>query len=127
MKKFGQIVSVFTLLLLFSVTGCIDDNDNQPSRYLELGRFSGAVLIAKGDTIIYNKYFGLADYENVKAFSDTTAFKIGEISELITAGIVRQLAEEGKFKLSDKASKYLPEIKAKLSRNFPCDLTVSIV
>lgn len=85
--------------------------DSLANRYLELNRFSGVILVTKGDMIIYNNSFGLADYENDKPFSNKTSFKIGEISELVTANIIKEMAKNDKFKLSDKISKYIPEIK----------------
>ncbi len=80
-------------------------------RYLELGRFSGTILIAKKDTLLYSNNFGFADYEQNIPFSQETAFKIGEISEVATANIVHDLAESGKINLSEKVSVYLPEIE----------------
>lgn len=86
--------------------------DRLGNRYLELNRFSGVILIAKSDSIIYKENFGLADYEYQKEFSDKTAFKIGEASELITRAIVEEFARKGNLKLNDKISYYIPEIQA---------------
>ncbi len=91
--------------------------DNLAIRYLELNRFSGVILITKGDTTIYNNEFGLADYENDKPFSNKTTFKIGEISELVTSNIIQKMAKNGKFQKSDMVSKYLPEIKSDFTIN----------
>lgn len=86
--------------------------DSLANRYLDLGRFSGVVLVTKGDTIVYGNSFGLADYENNRSFSNKTTFKIGEISELVTANIIKEMAKKEKFKLTDKISNYIPEIKS---------------
>ncbi len=91
--------------------------DSLANRYLELNRFSGVILVTNGDTIIYNTSFGLADYENKVSFSYKTAFKIGEISELVTSNIVREMAKKDKFQLSDKISNYIPEIQSDLTIN----------
>ncbi len=80
-------------------------------RYTALNRFSGTILIAKDTSILYHHHFGLADYENEIPFTDHTAFKIGELSELITSAIIHNMVQEGKLKLSEKVSKYLPKIK----------------
>ncbi|MFW6267719.1 MAG: hypothetical protein ACOC1E_01160 [Marinilabiliaceae bacterium] len=67
MKKFGQIV--FALLWLFSVTGCIDDNDDQPPRYLELGKtaedqYDVPVVITDSETVLrIEEYAGDFDFE----------------------------------------------------------------
>lgn len=91
--------------------------DSLGTRYLELNRFSGVVLAAKGDSIIYHNSFGLADYENQIPFADHTAFKIGEISELITGNIVHQMAENNELQFSDKVSEHLPEIEGDFTVN----------
>lgn len=82
-----------------------------------MGRFSGVVLVTKGDSVIYNNSFGLADYEYNISFSDITSFKIGAISELITAGIIREMAGNGEIDLSAPVSTYLSEIKGDYSIN----------
>ncbi|MGD1889774.1 MAG: serine hydrolase [Cyclobacteriaceae bacterium] len=86
--------------------------DSLAYRYLELGRFSGAIAVAKGESTLYQNYFGLADYENNQSFSDHTAFKIGAVSELVTATIIRQMVNNGKINLTDSVSTYIPEINA---------------
>jgi CubicO group peptidase (beta-lactamase class C family) len=86
--------------------------DSLGNRYLELGRFSGVILINKEDTIIYNQNFGFADYQNNISFSNNTSFKIGKISELISTNILREMAKDNRIQLSDKFSKYIPEINS---------------
>ena len=91
--------------------------DRLANRYLELNRFSGVILVTKDDTIIYNNSFGLANYETKTPFTNNTTFKIGEISELVITNMIRQMAKKDKFKLSDKISKYIPEIKSDFTIN----------
>ncbi len=81
------------------------------NRYHELNRFSGTVLITKDSVTIYNNSFGYADYKNKKRISDQTAFKVGEISELITKDMLYGFVQEGQIKLTDTISTYLPELK----------------
>ena len=72
MKKFEQVVSVFALFLLFSVTGCIDDNDDQPPRYLELGKtaegqYDVPVVITDSEKILrIEEHAGDFDFEYSK-------------------------------------------------------------
>ena len=101
-------ISIFILSLL----SCKKDNnsenetiekskshkiDDLANRYLELNRFSGSILVAKDNRIIYNQSFGLADYENEIPFSSKSAFKIGELTKLITSDILHRLKEEKKI------------------------------
>jgi CubicO group peptidase (beta-lactamase class C family) len=70
---------------------------------------SGAVLIAKGATPIFQKAFGLASREyNVPNRLDTK-FNLGSINKLFTQIAIGQLAEQGKLSLDDKLGKYLPD------------------
>ena len=95
----------------------IEKINSLANRYLELNHFSGVILVTKGDSIIYSNNFGLADYENKIPFSSKTSFKIGKISELIIANIIREIAIKDKFQLSDNISKYIPEIQSNLTIN----------
>lgn len=81
------------------------------NRYLELGRFSGTILIAQNDSIFFNKSYGFADYITVKEFTDSTAFKIGHLSELFTEAIIKDLIEQNLIKSDEKISTYIPQIK----------------
>lgn len=50
----------------------------------------GAVIIAKGDTIIYERYFGVADMSTGERISDSTLFNIASVSKQFTvAGLMR--------------------------------------
>jgi Beta-lactamase class C and other penicillin binding proteins len=71
-----------------------------------------AVLVMKGDDIIFDKGYGIADIETKKAIDGNTFFNIASVSKQFTAVAVLQLAEEGKLSLEDPVSKYFPEFKA---------------
>lgn len=89
--------------------------DDLANRYLELNRFSGSILVAKNNRIIYNQSFGLADYENEIPFSSKSAFKIGELTKLITSDILNRLKEEKKINPTDKISEHFIEIKSDIT------------
>ncbi|WP_029036667.1 DUF3471 domain-containing protein [Salinimicrobium xinjiangense] len=63
-------------------------------RYTELGRFSGSILVAADGEIIYSNFFGKADYESRKLFSESTVFSLGPFSELILNHTCEQLQSE---------------------------------
>ncbi|WP_034230031.1 serine hydrolase domain-containing protein [Aquimarina pacifica] len=87
------------------------------NRYLELNRFSGVILVANENSIIYNNNFGLADYEKKNPFSKNTSFKIGEISEIVITNMIQEMVIKYQIQLSDNISKYFPEIKYDLTLN----------
>lgn len=95
----------------------IDEINSLANRYLELNRFSGTIVVAKDDIIIYNQSFGLADHEKEIPFSTKTAFKIGEITKLITSELIDQLVKEKKILRTDKISEHLPEVESDLTVN----------
>lgn len=72
--------------------------------------FSGSVLVAQNDEIVYKGAFGLADLENgIKNTIDSKYF-IGSITKQFTTVAILQLVEKGTLSLDDKLSKWLPEI-----------------
>ena len=92
-----------------------DRIDSLGDRYLQLHRFSGSILVAKGDEVVYTKSFGFADYEAKTPFSKQTAFKIGQITKLITKDIVYQLIQEEELKSTDRVSKYYAAITSDIT------------
>ncbi len=88
-----------------------DRIDSLANRYLELDRFSGKILIAQDDSIIFDKSYGLADYITIKEFTDSTAFKVGHLSELFTEAIIRDLINQNLIELNEKVATYIPQIK----------------
>ena len=79
--------------------------------FLKDQNFTGSVLIAKGDKVLFSKGYGTCN----KNDSDTTEitpdtrFEIGSISKQITASTVMQLVEKGLLSVDDKLSKFFPD------------------
>ncbi len=72
----------------------------------------GAVaLVARNGKIVYYKAFGMADNESGTALKTDAIFRIASQTKAITSTAVMMLWEEGKFKLDDPISKYIPEFK----------------
>ncbi|MFP4847029.1 serine hydrolase domain-containing protein [Winogradskyella sp. PE311] len=94
----------------------IDKIDALGNRYLELGRFSGTILVSINNAVVYNQSFGMADYDKKIPFTKKTAFKIGELTSLITEDIINTLVKKGEIKLTAKISNYL--------QNFNSDYTL---
>ena len=84
--------------------------DQYLSTWAKQGRFSGAVLIAKGDKILLRKGYGMANYELSVPNSPENVFRIGSITKMFTALSILQLEEKGLLKVSDPVAKYIPEI-----------------
>jgi CubicO group peptidase (beta-lactamase class C family) len=70
--------------------------------------FSGAILVAKDDEILFKKAYGLASKRFNIPNRIITKFNIGSINKVFTRIGILQLAEKGKIHLSDYIGKYLP-------------------
>lgn len=72
-------------------------------------QFSGNVLIANGDKVIFQKSYGLASKEFKSLNNPETRFNLGSINKIFTQVAIRQLADAGKLSLDDKLIKFLPD------------------
>lgn len=81
--------------------------DEYLSTRTELGRFSGAVLVARGDEVIFRKGYGFADVGKKLPFTPETKQMVASISKMFTAMSVLKLSEQGKLKLDDPICGYL--------------------
>jgi len=83
--------------------------DNYMQAQTNFNEFSGAVLVIKKGSIIYEKAFGKADREwNIKNTTDTK-FRIGSNTKQFTAACIMKLEEQGRLSINDKVSKYIPD------------------
>ena len=73
----------------------------------------GAILIMKGDSIIFKKGYGLADLELNTKIDENTLFNIGSISKTFVSNAILMLQDEGKLSVEDNLAKYFPDFKNK--------------
>jgi len=76
--------------------------DELVQKYIDLGIYSGVVLIAEKGVPIYHRSFGMADRENSVSNTTNTLFDIGSMNKTFTSVVVKQLISEGKLNYSDK-------------------------
>jgi CubicO group peptidase (beta-lactamase class C family) len=75
-------------------------------------RIPGVVaLVARNGKIVYHKAFGLADNAAGRALKRDDIFRIASQTKAITATAVMMLWEEGRFRLDDPISNWIPEFK----------------
>jgi CubicO group peptidase (beta-lactamase class C family) len=72
-------------------------------------RFSGVVLVAKGDRIIFNKAYGMAERGFGAPNKLDTKFNLGSMNKMFTSVAIAQLVEAGKLSYDDTLAKALPE------------------
>ena len=75
---------------------------------LERGGFNGAMLVAKGGNIVFEKYKGSGHVGSNDTIKNTTPFHIASVSKTITAMAVLKLWQDGKINIDDELSKYFP-------------------
>lgn len=76
------------------------------------GNLPGIVsLLARNGKIVQWKAYGSADNQMGRKLKRDDIFRIASQSKAITATAVMMLWEEGKFRLDDPVSKYIPEFK----------------
>jgi len=87
----------------------IDDMLNEAISNHEI---PGAVaLVARKGKIVYYKAFGMADNTDNRSLKRDAIFRIASQTKAITSTAVMMLWEEGKFRLDDPISKYIPEFE----------------
>ncbi|HNR91053.1 MAG TPA: serine hydrolase domain-containing protein [Dokdonella sp.] len=68
-----------------------------------------ALLIARGDTVLFRGARGRASIELGVALSPDQVFRIGSVTKQFAAAALLKLVDEGKARLDDPLSKYLPD------------------
>jgi CubicO group peptidase (beta-lactamase class C family) len=86
-----------------------DRMDGYIRRYADAELFSGVVQVSKGDRIIYENAFGLADRALGVRNTLRTKFQIASLSKPITATAILLLVQDGKLSFDDKLAKFIPE------------------
>ncbi len=71
-------------------------------------RPGAAVLVARGDTILFRAARGLADADKRVPLRPEHTFRIGSVTKQMSAAGVLKLVEAGKVKLDDPLSRYVP-------------------
>jgi CubicO group peptidase (beta-lactamase class C family) len=72
-------------------------------------QFSGAVLLVRGDQVVFEKAYGFADKAAKSVNRIDTKFNLGSINKIFTNIAIHQLARQGRLSLEDKIGKFLPE------------------
>ncbi|MGN7759080.1 serine hydrolase [Chryseobacterium sp. 22532] len=79
------------------------------STYNSLDRFNGSVLVAEKGKIIFEKSFGIQDFQTKIKNTNQSKYRIYSTTKTFTATVALLLNEEGKLSLNDKLSKYYPD------------------
>lgn len=108
----------FILTGLFNPQQTLASNDIQSKideyirAYEEINLFSGTVLVAKNNEIIFKKAYGKADYSNNIRNTLTTKFRICSLTKSFTAMAIMQLEQKRLLSRNDTLSKYITDYPA---------------
>jgi D-alanyl-D-alanine carboxypeptidase len=72
-------------------------------------RFAGVVLLADGDSVIFERAYGLANRERRRPADVNTRYNLGSINKAFTSTAIRQLAAQGRLALDDRLIQHLPD------------------
>jgi len=77
--------------------------------YDRTNNFSGVVVVGKGETVLVQRVYGLANVELGVANQLDSMFHIASVSKPFTAAAILALVQDGKLTVDDPLSKFLPD------------------
>src|SRR5215469_4360170 len=85
---------------------------NMVQRHIDAHDISGAVtLVARNGKVVHFEAHGQADIDAKKAMSKDSLFWIMSMTKPVVGTTVLMMMEEGKLRLTDPVSKFIPEFK----------------
>jgi len=107
-RHFITLVSVLALAFSsFSQSADFEEFDAYLRKMTEMQKFTGTVLLAEGNSVVFNKAYGPAVASGETPNQTDSEYLIGSITKTFTAVAILQLMEENKLALSDSLSKYV--------------------
>jgi CubicO group peptidase (beta-lactamase class C family) len=81
-------------------------------RHVDAGEICGAVtVVARRGRVVHFEAHGLMDLESKKPMEKDAIFRLASMTKPITGVAVLMMVEEGKIRLNDPVSKFLPEFR----------------
>lgn len=70
-------------------------------------RFMGAILVARGDQILFRQAYGMADADQRRPSQLNTRFRLASVSKQFTAAAILKLQDEGKLTVGDPVCRWI--------------------
>ncbi|HMB72158.1 MAG TPA: serine hydrolase domain-containing protein, partial [Gammaproteobacteria bacterium] len=81
-------------------------------RHIDASRFTGAVtLVARDNQIAWLQAQGVMDLESGRPMQTDGVFRIMSMTKPVVAFAILMMVEEGKVRLTDPASRFIPELE----------------
>jgi len=77
--------------------------------YVNTHNFSGNILAVRGDKVLFEKSYGMANIEHAVPVKPETKFYIASITKSFTAAAILRLQEQGLLKVTDPVSRFIPD------------------
>ena len=90
----------------------VEDASSRLDRWLQRAAFQGSALVVKGSAVLLQKGYGQSDREAGVAYDSGTVFSLGSITKQFTAAAILKLEMQGKLRVEDAISKFLPGVPA---------------
>lgn len=84
--------------------------DNYLTALTDAGRFSGTVFVARGDTVLLSKGYGMANHEFSVPNTPQTVMPIASNTKQLTAAAIMKLQEQGRLNVTDPVTQYIPGV-----------------
>lgn len=112
MKHFLLLAALFMQICSTAQKPLVQQLDSLTHAY-ESNGFHGVVLVAKEGQVLYEKGYGLADFDKKTPHTTTTVFKTESVGKMFTAVAIMQLIEQKKLELHQTVKELLPELAVK--------------
>lgn len=76
-------------------------------READVGRFMGAVLVARGDQILFRQAYGTADVATGAPNRINSRFRLASVSKQFTAAAILKLQDQGRLSVDDPVCKWI--------------------
>lgn len=68
-----------------------------------------SVAVLRGDSVVLSRGYGFANLEHRVPATDSTVYQSGSVGKQFTAAAVAMLAQDGRLRLDDPLTRYLPQ------------------
>lgn len=107
------IICLISCTTLENRNGIASSLDSLFTKSFPLDEPGGAILIMKGDHIIFSQGYGIADMAAQSKINPQTLFNLGSISKTFVANAILILEAQGKLSVEDSMEKYFSDFKNK--------------
>ena len=80
------------------------------AEFTAVGSPGAAVVVARGDSTIFARGYGLADVERGVAVTPATSFRLASVTKQFTAAAILSLVEDGRLGLDDRLGDLLEDV-----------------